>query len=75
MFSGGKSHIYGSSHSNQRIEAWCSFLRRNRSGYWIDFFKDLVEQTTLQLGYTLQTILRRTTVGVKATMAGQRMQL
>jgi hypothetical protein len=53
MFAGEKSHIYGSSHSNQRIEAWWSFLRRNRSGYWIDFFKDLVEQTTLQLGNTL----------------------
>ena len=53
MFAGEKSHIYGSSHSNQRIEAWWSFLRRNRSGYWIDFFKDLVEQTTLRLGNQL----------------------
>ena len=53
IFSGEKSHIYGSSHSNQRIEAWWSFLRRNRSGYWIDFFKDLVGETTLQLGNIL----------------------
>jgi hypothetical protein len=53
VFAGEKSHIYESSHSNQRIKAWRSFLRRNRSGYWIDFFKDLVEQTTLQLGNTL----------------------
>ena len=53
IFSGEKSHIYGSSHSNQRIEAWWSFLRCNCSGYWIDFFKDLVEETTLQLGNTL----------------------
>ena len=53
IFAGEKSHIYGSSHSNQRIEAWWSFLRRNRSGYWIDFFKDLVAETTLLLGNTL----------------------
>ena len=53
IFSGEKSHIYGSSHASQRIEAWWSFLRRNCSGHWIDFFKDLVEETTLQLGNTL----------------------
>lgn len=49
-FAGEKVHIYGSSQSNQRIEAWWSFLRRNRSSYWMDFFKDMVEQTILQLG-------------------------
>ena len=49
-FAGEKAHIYGSSHSNQTIEAWWSFLRHNRSGFWIDFFTDMVEQTILQLG-------------------------
>lgn len=49
-FAGEKAHIYGSSHSNQRIEAWWSFLRRNRSSFWMDFFKDMVEQAILQLG-------------------------
>ena len=49
-FADEKAHIYGLSHSNQRIEAWWSFLRCNRSGFWIDFFKDMVEQTILQLG-------------------------
>lgn len=40
---GVKAHRYGSSHTNQRIECWWSFLRKNRSNWWINFFKDLVE--------------------------------
>lgn len=39
---GTKSHMYGPSHSNQRIEGWWSFLRRNRSSFMIDFFKEMV---------------------------------
>ena len=35
---GINAHRYGSSHSNQRIEN--SFLRCNRSSWWINFFKD-----------------------------------
>lgn len=35
-------HIYGTSPGNQRIEAWWSFLRRNRSQWWIDYFEHLV---------------------------------
>ena len=53
-FAEGKSHIYGSSHSNQRIEGWWSFLRRNRTSWWIDFFKDMVQSNVLQLGNELQ---------------------
>ena len=37
---GEKSFLYGRSVSNQRIEAWWSFLRKNDSDWWINFFKD-----------------------------------
>ena len=36
------AHKYGSSPANQTIEGWCAFYRKNRSGWWIDFFKNLV---------------------------------
>ena len=36
------SHRYGASHSNQRIENWCSRFRRSFSGWAIDHFKELV---------------------------------
>ncbi|PFX14985.1 hypothetical protein AWC38_SpisGene20822 [Stylophora pistillata] len=51
-FAGEKSHQYGSSPSNQRIEGWWSFFRRNRSSWWIDFFKDMVQSGILELGNT-----------------------
>lgn len=35
-------HMYGSSHHNQRIEAWWSQLRRLKTNFMIDMFKDLV---------------------------------
>ena len=38
---GEKSFLYGRSVSNQRIEAWWSFLRKNATDWWINFFKDL----------------------------------
>ena len=38
-----RSHIYGSSHANQRIEGWWSFFRRNRSSFFIDFFKNMID--------------------------------
>ena len=41
--SGINAHRYGSSHSNQRIEAWWAYLRRSWSSCWIDFFKDMVD--------------------------------
>jgi len=40
---GEKSHVYGPSHSNQRIEAWWSFYKRNRSAYIINAFKEMVD--------------------------------
>ena len=41
--SGLGAHRYGSSHTNQRIEAWWSFLRKNWGSWWINFFKDMVD--------------------------------
>ena len=40
---GVKSHRYCSSPANQRIEGWWSFFRRNRSDWWINLFKDMVD--------------------------------
>jgi hypothetical protein len=35
--------LYGRSVSNQRIEAWWSFLRKSETDWWIRFFKDLTD--------------------------------
>lgn len=51
-WAGEKAHVYGSSPANQRIEAWWSFLRRSRSGWWIDFFQDMLQQGILETGNT-----------------------
>ena len=42
-FAGDKAHIYGLSHSNQRIEAWWSCLKRNWSSFIINFFTEMME--------------------------------
>ena len=36
------SHRYVPSPRNQRIEGWSSFLRKNQTSWWIDFFNDLI---------------------------------
>ena len=41
--SGQASFRYGSSTSNQRIEAWWSQFRRAKGTWWINFFKDLID--------------------------------
>jgi len=38
------SHRYVSSPRNQRIEGWWSFLRKNWSTWWMNFFKDMIEK-------------------------------
>ena len=53
-FSGAKSHQYGSSPSNQRIEGWWSFFRRSNSGWWINLFKDMCDSGFLELGNEFQ---------------------
>ena len=50
QFSGLRSHRYGTSTSNQRIEAWWSILRRFRSEWWISLFKDLATYGAFQSG-------------------------
>lgn len=54
QLSGIKAHRYGSSHSNQRIEAWWSQLKSSWSSWWIDFFKDLIDQGQLDTSNKLQ---------------------
>lgn len=51
---GDKSHIYGSSHSNQRIEAWWSRFRHGNSSFYIDFFKELVDNHQYNVDNTLE---------------------
>ena len=50
QFSGHRSHRYGTSPSNQRIEAWWSIFRRFRSEWWISLFKDLASYGAFQSG-------------------------
>lgn len=40
-YSGLRSHMYGTSMSNQRIESWWSILRKARAQFWINLFGDL----------------------------------
>jgi len=41
---GQNSFTYGRSVSNQRIEAWWSMLRRSCTNWWMNYFKDLIDQ-------------------------------
>jgi hypothetical protein len=59
MLSNTTAHVYGSSPSNQRIEAWWAFLRRNRSQWWIEFFANLVNQGLFHVGHARETDLLR----------------
>ena len=48
------SHQYAALPRNQRIEAWWSFLRKNWSNWWINFFKDLIERENLNITDPIQ---------------------
>ena len=48
------AHSFGQSVANQRIEGWWAFFRRNRSTWWINFFKDLIESQVLSLGNEME---------------------
>lgn len=50
-----KAHAYGKSTANQRIEGWWSHFRRNRSTWWMNLFKDLVETEEFSPGNEVQT--------------------
>jgi hypothetical protein len=49
------AHIYGTSPGNQRIEAWWSFLRRNRSQWWIELFETLSQSGSFHMGHGKET--------------------
>ncbi|XP_057183101.1 uncharacterized protein LOC130549790 isoform X2 [Triplophysa rosa] len=38
---GAASHVYGSSTTNQRIESWWSYFRKQRTQFWMDLLNDL----------------------------------
>ena len=48
------AHAFGSSPANQRIEGWWSFYQRNRSTWWINYFKDLIEKDLFHPGSQLE---------------------
>ena len=52
------SFMYGSSVRNQRIESWWSLLKRSRSAWWINFFKDLCDEGSfdVSLSYHVECI-------------------
>ncbi len=52
-FSGANAHKYGTSPTNQRIEAWWSVLRRGNSSWWIDFFTGLKDNEIIDIGNPL----------------------
>ena len=43
-FAGRQSFLYGRSVANQRI-GWWAFLRRSQTDWWINYFKDLRDQS------------------------------
>jgi len=51
---GDKAHRYGGSTGNQRIECWWSHLKRSRTSWWINFFKDLTDTGVLLDGNIYQ---------------------
>ncbi len=56
QFAGPRSHIYGTSPSNQRIQAWWSYYRRGRSSWWIDFFKEMAGTELLGSEFHLECL-------------------
>ena len=52
-------HRNGSSPSNQRIEGWWAFLRRSWSTWWMNFFKDIVENGQLDTSNKLHMEILR----------------
>ena len=44
---GVKAHKYGTSPANQRIESWWSYLRKSRTNWWMNYFKDMIDRDVL----------------------------
>ena len=53
-FAGERAHQYGTSTRNQRIENFWYHLRKMRSHWWINFFKDMVSSGVVDLDSELQ---------------------
>jgi len=53
-YAGEKAHVYGSSHHNQRIEAWWSQLRRMKTEFMITFFRKMFAKGELNADNDLQ---------------------
>ena len=49
-----KVHQYGTSTGNQRIENWWSHLRKMRTHWWINFFKDMCNSGVLNTSNHLE---------------------
>ena len=50
------SHKYVPSTRNQRIECWWSYLRKSRTTWWINLFKDLEEQDIFNRASELESV-------------------
>jgi len=50
------SHVYDTSPGNQRIEAWWSFFRRNRSQWWLELLQSLEDFCALHSGSVQETV-------------------
>ena len=48
-----KSHRYGASTMNERVEAWWTCLIYSRLTWWINFFKEFVDSGTSLSGNTI----------------------
>ena len=55
---GEQAHAFGTSTHNQRVENWWSHLKKACTNWWIQFFKDLIEERQLNLNdeYTKESL-------------------
>ena len=49
------AHAYGTSPSNQRIEAWWSFFRRGNIQWWMELFHSFVDDGIFHVGHRKET--------------------
>jgi len=50
-----RAHVYGTSPSNQRIEAWWSFLRRGNVQWWLELFQSFADEGIFHVGHGKET--------------------
>ena len=56
-FGGGNSFMYGRSTSNQRIEAFWGFLRKECMQFWMDLLKNLMEDGHFDGGFIDKSLI------------------